>query len=243
MKTYSSKAPAIWAIVMIASLILTACAPSADPSVVQTAIAQTEGAPTKGSASRELVKATLESATEPSATPEPTAQPTDQAETISALCNDGEILTDPNDTTYSVTCVDALTYDWPYTPGTTKTTPDLRHDAQSTGNGKTVTYDIGVNAGEFGIVTGVEVTIGGKMFGNPCALVALAPGYYYQVTISSGRFEVYYLPNSEPRDPDGWSRVLADQAQQKEHNLYECPNKVLNEIPLLISSVQTGFAP
>lgn len=237
------KAPVIWAIVMITSFVLAACGAGSQP--VPTASA----ADLRSTAN--AMDANVPSAKDAAPGSEPTAivigyestaEPTAKANT-NALCNDGEVLNGPKDVTYALTCVDQLTYDWTYVPGTTKATPDLRHDAQSTGDGKTVTYDVGVNSGEFGIVTGVKVTIGGKTFGNPCALVALAPGYYYQVTISSGRFEVYYMPNSEPRDPDGWSRVLADQAQQKEAKLYQCQNKDLTEIPLLISNLQTGFAP
>jgi hypothetical protein len=200
----------------------------------------------------------------PTDVPTVEASPTDVPTAYIALVDTPTVVNTPDDppaaqppqqfssgeATYTFGTMDGFQYLWDYTPGTEKKTPQIRHDAQSTGDGITRKFDIGVNKGEFGVVTGISVTIGSMTYG-PCALITLTPGYYKGVTITSGRFEVYYLPDSTPRDPSGWSHVLADQAQDKEHTLYfmdekhtiPCPSKTMSDIPLVYSSLLLPFAP
>lgn len=146
---------------------------------------------------------------------------------------------------YKQSTMDQFVYTWSYVPALPSVTtgPKLRDDAQSSGKGVTTTHDIGVPPGTFAIVKGVSINVGGVQLGTPCALAALSPGYYRNVLGTEWRWEVYYLPNSSPLDPTGWSKVLADQAQVTEHTLYGCPSKSLSGIPVFYSSEPTPFGP
>jgi len=145
---------------------------------------------------------------------------------------------------YSSKTMDVFDYTWSYMPGTDQKTPKIRDDSDSTGKTSTKVYDIGIHPGEFGIVKGFSVNFNGTTYGDGklgCALFMLTPGYYRNITVTDGRFEVYFLPNSNPLDPTGWSKVLADQAQSVEHSIYKCPNKALSEIPVFFSSELAPF--
>lgn len=144
---------------------------------------------------------------------------------------------------YNSSTMDVLEYNWPYKPQPGNNTPKIRDDAESSGKGVTTTHDIGVHQGELGIIKGVTITVGkgGPTLGTPCALAILTPGFYRDVTGTEWRFEVYFLPDTNPLDPTGWSHVLAEQAAEVEETLYHCPAKSLSEIPVFFSSEDAPF--
>lgn len=107
---------------------------------------------------------------------------------------------------------------------------------QSTGKGAAFAYDIGVNAGQHGIVFGQYIQWEGKTSGDiqtRCGLVVLEPGFYRALYIVDGRYEIRDLPMG---NEGFWKQKLAvDRAvEQREH--YGCSDKKFEEIPVWKSS-------
>lgn len=105
------------------------------------------------------------------------------------------------------------------------------HDGQSTGNGAVFSYDLGVNEGQIGLVFGysiawneyelgkLELTASGNVTGGGCALVVLAPNFYRDLRILSGRYEIYNLPGIN--DEFHIKKLVMERArEQNEH--YGC---------------------
>jgi len=136
--------------------------------------------------------------------------------------------------------MDGFNYTWTYIPGTQKETPD-QEDAQSSGKAVSITHDLGVKVGQLTIIKGVTITVDNTTLGTPCALAVLTPGYYRNIVGTEWRWETYWLPNSNPLDPTGWSIVLAKQAMEVEKNLYGCSQKELNQIPVFYSTEVAPF--
>jgi len=84
-------------------------------------------------------------------------------------------------------------------------------------------FDIGVNEGQIGLVFGVHVRWpAGKLDagGGGCDLVVLNPGWFVDLQVKDGRYEVYTLPE---RDHDGWITSLATLRMQEQAEHYGCP--------------------
>lgn len=248
-----------YAAILVIAILLTACAGSdldfgnvvsgaGETEAEEEAPPEEEAAPAEEEEQEAPAEeAAPEEAEEPS---EEEAEPAEESEAApSGESEPGVVLSTSDcrggDQGYESETMDEFEYTWDYSPLTDWTTPEIRDDATSTGTNQTVCYDIGVHEGEFGIVKGYGIELGGESFGgdpNGCALIALSPGYYYGIAVTDGRWEVYNLPNSDPLDPTGWSKVLAEQAMQVEHQLYDCAEKDLNEIPVFFSDVEAPFA-
>lgn len=219
-------------------------APAVTEVVIEEEVVEKETIVQEVEVTKEVIKEIMVTAT-----PEPTEVTT--TEKINILPGTGTTLTYTRQitgTVYAWVYMDTFEYVWPQdVAGTDQSTPDFR-DGQSTGEGETHEFDIGVNVGEFGVAFGTQIEFAGMKFGtgNPkggCALVAFSPGFYREVTVLDGRWEVYFLPASDPRDWSGWSKVLASQAADKEHDLYGCPNKALSKIVVLYSQEPAPFKP
>lgn len=86
-------------------------------------------------------------------------------------------------------------------------------------------FDIGVNAGQLGIVFGWNLSWGeNSIEGEGCEIVVLSGGWYENFEILDGRYEIYTLPSS---DPTGWTQVLIDQRVVEQATHYGCDSKVV----------------
>lgn len=92
-------------------------------------------------------------------------------------------------------------------------------------------FDIGVHADQVGLVFGWHVRwpkVKMDAGGEGCDLVLLTPGWYENLEILDGRYEVYTVPTS---DYDGWVKVLGQQRADEQAANYGCPTKTFEEIP------------
>ncbi len=119
-------------------------------------------------------------------------------------------------------------------------------------------FDIGVNEGQIGLVFGWHVRWlqGGantakvescllpqdimedfedfkKRTGCGCGLVILTPGWYENLEVLDGRYEVYDVPSS---DYLGWVEVLGEQRADEQEAHYGCPGKLFTDLPQWESS-------
>lgn len=97
-------------------------------------------------------------------------------------------------------------------------------------------HDIGVHNDQIGLVFGVHIKWpkgGLDAGGGGCNLVILTPGWYEDLAILDGRFEVYDVPMS---DYDGWVSVLGQERADEQAANYGCPAKEFGDIPQWESS-------
>lgn len=96
--------------------------------------------------------------------------------------------------------------------------------------------DVGVNPGQVGVVFGWHIAWPkGNLDagGNGCDLAVLRPGWYENLKIHDGRYEVYNVPQD---DYGGWLEVLATQRADEQAANYSCPAKDFENIPQWDSS-------
>lgn len=92
-------------------------------------------------------------------------------------------------------------------------------------------FDIGVNENQIGLVFGVHILWpqgGLDAGGGGCNLVVLQPGWYENLQILDGRYEVYDVPSS---DYWGWVQVLGQQRADEQAANYGCPVKDYGDLP------------
>ena len=96
--------------------------------------------------------------------------------------------------------------------------------------------DVGVNPGQIGSVFGWHIAWPkGELDagGEGCDLVILTPGWYENLLILDGRYEVYDVPSA---DYSGWVEVLGQQRAEEQAAHYSCPSKSFEDIPQWESS-------
>lgn len=115
--------------------------------------------------------------------------------------------------------------------------PVLHHaDSQPPENG-VGSFDVGVKEGQIGIAFGIHIgwPKGGlDAGGGSCNLVILKPGWYENLQVQDGRYEVYDVPSS---DYAGWVKVLGQQRADEQAKDYGCPAKTFSEIPQWESTI------
>jgi hypothetical protein len=93
-------------------------------------------------------------------------------------------------------------------------------------------FDIGVNSGQIGLVFGWHVRWpkgGLDAGGEGCDLVILAPGWYEDLQILDGRYEVYDVP---AYDYSARVEILGQQRANEQTANYSCPAKEFDDIPI-----------
>ena len=109
--------------------------------------------------------------------------------------------------------------------------PELHHadsHAPEEGYGS---FDVGVKEGQIGLVFGYHILWPkGDMDagGEGCDLVILTPGWYENLQILDGRYEVYDVPSN---DYPGWVEVLGEQRAEEQSGDYGCPTRTFEDIP------------
>lgn len=113
-------------------------------------------------------------------------------------------------------------------------------DGQSTGHGNILSVDLGVNEQQIGIVFGYGIQYGdlisgewtinddGTIEGGGCALVVFQPGFYRNLVILDGRYEVYNLPGIQQ---DSWIKKLISERVQEQAAHYGCPTLTFETVP------------
>lgn len=98
-------------------------------------------------------------------------------------------------------------------------------------------FDVGVNEGQIGLAFGWHIRwLEGEMDagGDGCDLVILTPGWYENLEMLDGRYEVYDVPSS---DYSGWVGVLGQQRADEQEVHYGCPEKSFADLPQWESSI------
>ncbi|MCC6710754.1 MAG: hypothetical protein IT416_00135 [Candidatus Pacebacteria bacterium] len=99
--------------------------------------------------------------------------------------------------------------------------PELHHSDDNPAGDEMGYHDIGVNDGQIGLVFAYHITWDGTdLGGGGCDMTVLTPGWYENVGIEDGRFEVYDVPSS---DYPGWVEVLVAQRVEEQADHYGCP--------------------
>jgi hypothetical protein len=115
--------------------------------------------------------------------------------------------------------------------------PVLHHaDSQPPENG-VGSFDIGVKNGQIGLAFGWYIAWpkgGVDAGGNGCDLVILTPGWYENLQVTDGRYEVYDVPSS---DYLGWVKVLGQQRADEQAKDYGCPAKSFQDLPVWESPI------
>ena len=115
--------------------------------------------------------------------------------------------------------------------------PVLHHaDSQPPENG-VGSFDVGVKQGQVGLAFGWHIawpTGGVDAGGDGCDLVILTPGWYENLQVTDGRYEVYDVPSS---DYPGWVKVLGQQRADEQAGDYRCPARVFQNIPQWESAI------
>ncbi len=111
------------------------------------------------------------------------------------------------------------------------TSPVLHHaDSQPPENG-VGSFDVGVHKDQVGLAFGWHIAWRKGNFdagGGGCNLVLLTPGWYENLQVTDGRYEVYDVPSS---DYSGWVKVLGQQRADEQAKDYGCPAKSFQDIP------------
>jgi hypothetical protein len=109
--------------------------------------------------------------------------------------------------------------------------PVLHHaDSQPPENG-VGSFDIGVKQGQIGLAFGWHIAWPKGSVdagGGGCDLVILTPGWYENLQVQDGRYEVYDVPSS---DYTGWVKVLGQQRADEQAKDYGCPAKSFQDLP------------
>lgn len=115
--------------------------------------------------------------------------------------------------------------------------PVLHHAESNPPESGVGSFDVGVHADQIGIVFGWHIrwVKGGQNAGGEgCDLVLLTPGWYENLEILDGRFEVYTVPTT---DYSGWVKVLAEQRANEQAMDYGCPTRMFENIPRWESTI------
>lgn len=115
--------------------------------------------------------------------------------------------------------------------------PVLHHFGDQPPENGPGSFDIGVHADQIGLVFGVHIAWPqGNLDagGGGCDLVMLTPGWYENLSITDGRFEVYDVPSS---DYPGWVGVLGQQRADEQAADYGCPAKAFADLPQWVSPI------
>ena len=119
----------------------------------------------------------------------------------------------------------------PVVPIVALVNPSLHHaDSQPPENG-VGSFDVGVKQGQIGIAFGIHIAWpkgGLDAGGGGCNLVILTPGWYENLQVHDGRYEVYDVPLS---DYLGWVKVLGQQRADEQAKDYGCPAKSFQDLP------------
>lgn len=119
----------------------------------------------------------------------------------------------------------------PPAPANDLVNPTLHHaDSQPPENG-VGSFDVGVKANQIGLAFGWHIAWPkGNLDadGNGCDLVILTPGWYENLQVQDGRYEVYDVPSS---DYPGWVKVLGQQRADEQAKDYGCPAKSFQDLP------------
>ena len=99
-------------------------------------------------------------------------------------------------------------------------------------------FDVGVHGDQIGL--GFGVTVDWPEGGIPdqngrCDLVILTPGWYENLHLMDGRFEVYTIGS----DRTGWIENLATQRADEQTGDYKCPQKSYSDIPVWTSDTNS----
>lgn len=92
-------------------------------------------------------------------------------------------------------------------------------------------FDVGVKNGQIGLAFGWHIAWPKGSVdagGDGCDLVILTPGWYENLQVTDGRYEVYDVPSS---DYSGWVGVLGQQRADEQANDYGCPAKSFSDLP------------
>lgn len=115
--------------------------------------------------------------------------------------------------------------------------PFLHHaDSQPPENG-VGSFDIGVKQGQIGLAFGWHIAWPKGSVdagGGGCDLVILTPGWYENLQVQDGRYEVYDVPSS---DYPGWVKVLGEQRADEQAKDYGCSAKSFQDLPQWESSI------
>lgn len=119
----------------------------------------------------------------------------------------------------------------PATPTNDLINPVLHHaDSQPPENG-VGSFDVGVKQGQIGLAFGWHIAWPKGSVdagGGGCDLVILTPGWYENLQVQDGRYEVYDVPSS---DYAGWVKVLGQQRADEQAKDYGCPAKSFQDLP------------
>lgn len=109
--------------------------------------------------------------------------------------------------------------------------PVLHHaDSQPPENG-VGSFDVGVKQGQIGLAFGWHIAWPkGNLDagGEGCDLVILTPGWYENLQVTDGRYEVYDVPFS---DYPGWVKVLGQQRADEQAKDYGCTARSFQDLP------------
>lgn len=115
--------------------------------------------------------------------------------------------------------------------------PVLHHaDSQPPENG-VGSFDVGVKQGQIGLAFGWHISWpkgGVDAGGGGCDLVILTPGWYENIQVTDGRYEVYDVPSS---DYPGWVKVLGQERADEQAGDYGCPTRMFQNIPQWESTI------
>ncbi len=115
--------------------------------------------------------------------------------------------------------------------------PVLHHaDSQPPENG-VGSFDVGVHKDQVGLSFGWHIAWPkGNLDagGGGCNLVLLTPGWYENLQVTDGRYEVYDVPSS---DYPGWVKVLGNQRADEQAKDYKCSQKSFSDIPQWKSTI------
>ena len=201
---------AVLSVLVVLSLVLSACGTQAPAGTVNnaTAIAATVQAMVSPTPTKDVVadgvSATL-TAMAPASNEEPTNAPS---------------LT-PTTTPKSVTSVQATKTPVAQFPKNSLVNPVLFDAGEDpAGEADPGLFDIGVNDDQIGIVFGWDLSWDeNSIEGEGCEMAVLNPGWYEDFQILDGRYEIYTLPS---KDPAGWREVLIQQRVAEQAKHYGC---------------------
>lgn len=119
----------------------------------------------------------------------------------------------------------------PAAPANDLINPVLHHaESQPPENG-VGSFDVGVKQGQIGLAFGWHIAWPKGSVdagGGGCDLVILTPGWYENLQVQDGRYEVYDVPSS---DYPGWVKVLGQQRADEQAKDYGCPAKSFQDLP------------
>lgn len=164
------------------------------------------------------------------ATPSPTPTPTvgvDESSAAPPAAEDEEVAAAPKATATSTSEAPAAAgASNPQDVGGDLVAPVLDEEQSWPPEAGAGSFDLGVLEDQVSLVFGVEVAwpAGGlSAGGSGCALVLLESGFYPDLRIIDGRYEVYTLPTV---DQDGWKTVLVTERAAEQAAHYGCPEGV-----------------